>query len=164
MKESWHFAPALIACIALVGPESASATDAAPSNAVPPTASLDGTVTLSGKVVAAGVGYNWGHGILKYQGQELPFCIRGLSVGDVGAVELKAEGSVFNLKSIGDFAGKYFQVSTGVTIARGATTALLKNKHGVMMQLELQEVGVRFNIAASGMNVLLGTQHGCSAT
>jgi hypothetical protein len=151
--------------LALAGAAPSSFADnAGPANSPPPTATLDGTIALSGKVIAAGIGYNWGRGTLKYQGRELPFCIRGLSVGDVGAVELKAEGSVFNLKSLDDFAGQYFQVSTGATIARGATTALLKNKRGVMMQLELQELGVRFNIAASGMRVMLGSQNGCTAT
>ncbi|HVW71111.1 MAG TPA: hypothetical protein VHB68_19175 [Steroidobacteraceae bacterium] len=163
MKNPWRVLPVLAALAAAWTANSFGADVERPA-AVPPTASLDGTITLSGKVIAAGVGYNWGRGTLKYQGQEVPFCIRGLSVGDVGAVELKAQGSVFNLKTLDDFSGKYFQVSTGATIARGATTALLKNKHGVMMQLELEELGVRFNIAASGMNVILGNQRGCTAS
>jgi hypothetical protein len=57
--------------------------------AVPP-ATLDATVKLSGGVVAAGVGYKWGRGTLSYQGQQLKFCIRGLSVGDVGIANLSA--------------------------------------------------------------------------
>ena len=36
-----------------------------------PPATLDATVKLSGGVLAAGIGYKWGHGTLNYQGQDL---------------------------------------------------------------------------------------------
>jgi hypothetical protein len=58
-------------------------------------------------------------GTLNYQGQQFEFCIRGLSIGDVGAARLAAEGAVFNLKSLDDFSGKYFALSGGFALARG---------------------------------------------
>jgi len=126
-----------------------------------PPATLDATVKLSGGVVAAGVGYKWGRGTLSYQGQQLKFCIRGLSVGDVGIANLSAQGAVFNLKSPDDFSGKYFAMSTGVAIAVGESAAILKNQRGVMMELELREVGVRFNIAATGLKIVMANSPGC---
>ena len=114
--------------------------------------------------MAAGVGYKWGHGILTYQGQDYRFCLHGLSIGDVGAVTMDAQGTVYNLKSAQDFAGKYFALSTGFAIARGESADILKNQHGVMMQLQMLETGLRFNIAASGLKVVMAGQPGCKAT
>jgi hypothetical protein len=85
----------------------------------------------------------------------------GLSVGDVGVAKLTAQGAVFNLKSPEDFSGKYFAVSTGVAIAVGESAAILKNERGVMMELELREVGVRFNIAATGLKIVMANSPGC---
>jgi hypothetical protein len=126
-----------------------------------PPATLDATVKLSGGMLAAGIGYKWGHGTLNYHGQDFKFCIHGLSVGDVGAANLTAQGAVFNLKSVEDFSGKYFALSGGFAIVRGESAAILKNKHGVMMELELQEIGVRFNIAATGLKIIMANSPGC---
>jgi hypothetical protein len=35
----------------------------------------DATLTLSGGLVGAGIGYSWGHGTLSYHGQEVAFCV-----------------------------------------------------------------------------------------
>jgi hypothetical protein len=126
-----------------------------------PPATLDATVKLSGGVLAAGIGYKWGHGTLNYQGQDFKFCIHGLSVGDVGVANLAAQGAVFNLKLLEDFSGEYFALSTGVAIGRGESAAILKNKRGVMMELELKEIGVRFNIAATGLKIIMANNPGC---
>jgi hypothetical protein len=117
---------------------------------------------MSGGLIAVGVGYGWGHGTLSYQGTEQTFCVRGLSLGDVAAASLKAEGLVFNLNSLNDFSGRYFAMSTGVALARGESAALLKNERGVTMQLESKVRGLRFNFAASGLRITLAGQQGCS--
>ena len=93
--------------------------------------------------------------------RSLKFCIHGLSVGDVGVANLSAQGAVYNLKSPDDFAGKYFAMSTGVAIAVGESAAILKNDRGVMMELELREVGIRFNIAATGLRIVMADSPGC---
>jgi hypothetical protein len=156
-----YFLMATLLCGAATVP--CAADDAHPTQATTPPATLDGMVKLSGGVMAAGVGYKWGHGTLFYQGQEYKFCIRGLSIGDVGAVHVDAQGAVYNLKSLDDFAGKYFALSGGFAIARGESGAILKNKQGVMMELEMLETGVRFNIAASGLKVTMANVPGCKA-
>ena len=121
----------------------------------------DATVSMTGRLVAVGVGYGWGHGTLNYQGQGFTFCLRGLDVGDVGAVTINAQGVVFNLKSLKDFPGKYVAISTGAALIKGESGALLKNEHGVTMQLEAKEKGLRMNIAASGVRISLSGHHGC---
>jgi hypothetical protein len=152
--------PLLIALLA-ASVAAASAADAAQESPGPPPATLDATVKLSGGVLAAGVGYEWGHGTLLYQGQKLKFCIHGLSVGNAGVVSVDAQGNVYNLKSPDDFAGKYFALSGGFAIARGESAAILKNKRGVMMELETLETGLQFNISAMGLKIVMAGQRGC---
>ena len=107
----------------LVGIASCASTPTAPTGKPdqpsPPAEKPAGTVTLTGGLVAVGVGYKWGRGTLSYQGNTLDFCIRGLSIGEVGAASMDARGNVYNLQSAGDFSGKYFAISGGFTIARG---------------------------------------------
>ncbi len=145
----------------IAGVTCASATEPATGDAPPVT--VDGSVTLSGGTVAAGVGYKWGHGTLSYKGQDIAFCVRGLSLGDVGAARLTASGPVYNLKSPDDFFGKYFAVSVGVALVRGESATILKNNHGVMMELELREVGVRINMATTGVKIVSASDPQCKA-
>src|ERR1700733_15305741 len=50
----------------------------------------DATLTLSGGLVGAGIGYSWGHGTLSYHGQEVAFCVHGFALGEVGAANVTA--------------------------------------------------------------------------
>jgi hypothetical protein len=43
-----------------------------------------GAVSVETTSVAAGIGYQWGEGILTYEGKEYKFKVKGLSVIDVG--------------------------------------------------------------------------------
>jgi len=154
--------PLLVALLATASAGPCAADDTSvPSS--PPPATLDATVKLTGGIVAAGVGYKWGHGTLTYQGQQFRFCVRGLSVGDVGAASLDARGNVYNLKAPEDFVGKYFALSGGFAIGRGGSAAILKNQRGVMVQLAMLENGLRFDIAATGLKIILAGQPGCKA-
>jgi hypothetical protein len=156
---------ALIQVLLLIGTVSCASSPPTPPgkpdhrDATP--ATLSGTVKLSGGLVAVGVGYRWGHGTLSYQGNSLDFCIHGLSVGDVGAASLNARGNVYNLDSAEDFAGKYFAISGGFTIARGESLTLLKNQRGVMLELESLDTGLRFDMAAAGVRIVMAGGHGC---
>ena len=42
------------------------------------------TLRLSGKSLAAGVGFSWGKGTLTYKGKDYPVSVRGLSLVKVG--------------------------------------------------------------------------------
>ena len=61
----------------------------------------DATVRMTGKSIAAGVGFSWGSGVLTYEGKEYPFSITGLSAGDIGITSVEVSGNVFNLKKPG---------------------------------------------------------------
>jgi hypothetical protein len=130
------------------------------ASAAPPVAEgsiPSGYVWLSGGVVAVGIGYSWGHGTLynSKDQKEYKFKISGVSVADVGAAGLTAEGEVYNLTSPADLGGNYSAVTAGVTIIEGGSIAYLKNDKGVVIKLHSQTGGVRFNLSANGMRVTL---------
>ncbi len=144
----------LMAAALLMTPLHARSADAA---------SADATLTLKGGVVSAGIGYEWGHGIMTYLGKEYPFCIRGLAVGEVGAADIDAQGVIFHMSSLDEFAGKYSAVSMGAALIKGESSAMLRNRHGVTIQLDSRVTGLRFNISASGVKITLAGTAGCPA-
>ena len=131
------------------------------AEAAPPVAEgaiPSGYVWLSGGTVAAGIGYSWGHGTLynSKDQKQYKFKISGVSVADVGAAGLNAEGEVYNLASPADLSGNYTAVTAGVTIIEGGSLAYLKNdKTGVVIKLHSQTGGLRFNLSANGMHITL---------
>ncbi len=131
------------------------------SEAAPPVAEgaiPSGYVWLSGGTVAAGIGYSWGHGTLynSKDQKQYKFKISGVSVADVGAAGLNAEGEVYNLASPADLGGNYTAFTAGVTIIEGGSLAYLKNeKNGVVIKLHSQTGGLRFNLSANGMHITL---------
>jgi hypothetical protein len=118
-------------------------------------ASPVGVVTLKGGSVAAGIGYTWGHGELKYRDASHEFSISGVSIVDVGATSYTAAGNVYNLKDLSDFAGNYFAADAGITVAGGGTAVYLKNEHGVVIKLVSTDVGLKFNLSANGVHIAL---------
>jgi len=114
-----------------------------------------GTVKISGKSVAAGVGFSWGKGTLTYHGKQHAFSIDGLSVGDVGISSATATGSVYHLENLEDFNGQYTAVSTGAAVAGGGGVATMKNASGVTMTLKATSRGLKFKIGADGVKVKL---------
>jgi hypothetical protein len=134
------------------------------SEAAPPVAEgaiPSGYVWLSGGTVAAGIGYSWGHGTLynSKDQKQYKFKISGVSVADVGAAGLNAEGEVYNLASPADLGGNYTAFTAGVTIVEGGSLAYLKNdKNGVVIKLHSQTGGLRFNLSANGMHITLQQQ------
>jgi hypothetical protein len=114
-------------------------------------------VWLSGGSVAVGIGYSWGHGTLYNSNdqKEYKFKLSGVSVADVGAAGITAEGEVYNLKTPADLGGDYTAVTAGVTIIEGGSVAYLKNDKGVVIKLHSQTGGLRFNLSANGMHITL---------
>ena len=114
----------------------------------------DGTVTLSGGSIAAGIGLVWGDGELVFRGQQHGFGVHGLSVLDVGAAGFTATGAVYNLHRLGDFAGNYVAVTTGITVA-GGSVVYLRDQNGVVVQLDSTTQGLRLNLSGEGAGVAL---------
>ena len=115
----------------------------------------DATVKMTGKSLAAGVGYSWGSGVLTYQGKDYPFSITGLSAGDIGVSSAELSGSVYNLKNLADFDGNYTGVSAGATVAGGGGGTTMKNQNGVVMNVVSTTRGLTFKLGVDGMKVQL---------
>src|SRR5258708_3734662 len=114
-------------------------------------------VWLSGGSVAIGIGYSWGHGTLynSKDQKQYKFKLSGVSVADVGAAGITAEGEVYNLTSPQDLSGNYSAVTAGLTIIEGGSVAYLKNEKGVVIKLHSQTGGLRFNLSANRIRVTL---------
>jgi hypothetical protein len=133
----------------------AYADDSESSAPVTADARPDGTLSLKGGSVAAGIGYTWGHGDLEFHQGSHRFSIKGVSIVDVGAANFSASGQVYNLKRLADFSGNYVAAGAGITIAGGGTALYLKNEHGVIVKLVATDVGLKFTLSADGVHVSL---------
>ena len=144
------FVSAALAAVLIAGGLAAPSAPRAQEASAP---AADATLSLSGHAVAAGVGFSWGSGHLDYMGKAHAVKISGLSVLDVGAANISATGSVYNLKALKDFNGTYLAFSAGATVAGGGGLAYLKNQNGVVIKLNSTSAGLRFNLSANGVTL-----------
>lgn len=112
-----------------------------------------GEITIEAKSVAAGVGFNWGVGTLKFKGKEYKFKVKGLSAGAVGFSKISAYGDVYNLKEASDLAGTYASVSSGLALARGVEGLVMRNNKGTLIVLRAQQQGVKLSMAVDGFSI-----------
>jgi hypothetical protein len=122
----------------------------------------DATITISGGVIAFGIGYEWAHGVLTYHGQRFPFRVQGVSVMDIGAGAISGTGEVFNLKDLPDFAGHYAGSAFGSAISRGSSLGLVKNESGVTIRARSTVSGVRLNFSGNGIRIRFTVPLNCS--
>ena len=114
-----------------------------------------GTIEISSKTIAIGIGVSWGHGTLKFEGKEYKFKVNGLSVIDLGIASVSAAGEVYNLKSVSDFAGTYSGGEAAAALAGGAGTATLKNQNDVKLKIKSKKQGVQLKLAPEGLKIKL---------
>jgi len=115
----------------------------------------EGTVTFTGGAVAAGIGFQWGSGVLYFRGQQYPFRARGLSVADVGISRISASGRVRNLNNVGDFSGNFVSATAGATVGGGGSVGVLRNQNGVTIDGIATSQGARLTFAPGGVNLQL---------
>ncbi len=114
-----------------------------------------GTVTMESTSIAIGIGVQWGDGILKFQGKEYKFSIKGLSVVDLGVSSISAKGKVYNLKKLSDFAGTYTAGEAGIAVGAGVGASSMRNQNGVDMTLTSTKAGIKFKLAPEGLKIEL---------
>jgi hypothetical protein len=112
-----------------------------------------GEITIEAMQMAAGVGYSWGDGVMKFQGKEYRFTVQGLNVAAVGISKINAVGDVYNLKTAADLAGNYVAVSAGLSLAKGAAGLSMRNDKGVVINLRSAQQGVQLNLGVDGFNL-----------
>jgi hypothetical protein len=114
-----------------------------------------GTVKITSKAIAIGVGVTWGDGTLTYEGKTATFSVSGLSVVDLGITDITTSGEVFNLKKLSDFSGNYAAGEAGAAIGGGPTDTIMKNENGVVIRLHGTQKGARLTLAAAGVTLKL---------
>ena len=115
----------------------------------------DGTVDLTERSVAAGVGYTWGGGTLHYGGKSHPLTVKGVSVIDIGISKFTARGEVYRLKQLTDINGIYRALAASATVGGGAGVATLENDKGVQIKLKSSNAGLQFKLAPEGVSIKL---------
>ena len=115
----------------------------------------DATIRLSGKAVAAGIGFSWGKGTLTYKGKDYPISVNGLSLGKVGMTGVTASGEVYHLKDLKDFDGNYTGVGAGMTLAGGHSAVTVKNQNGVRVRLIATSRGADVTVGKGGVEMKL---------
>jgi hypothetical protein len=121
----------------------------------------DGTVKITSRSVAPGVGLSWGDGVLIYQGREHPFTFKASGLFrdiDVEMTAAELSGQVFNLKNPDDFSGNYQKVESDSSANGGGTRATMKNGNGVIVNLMSTIEGRKFIVGRDGMTVELKKQ------
>ena len=114
-----------------------------------------GTVKLTSKSVAVGIGITWGDGTLTFGGKSYPFSVEGLSVVDLGISEVKTTGEVFDLKNLADFNGTYASAEIGAAVIKGENDVVMKNEKGVILRLHGTQKGARLTLGPGGVKIKL---------
>jgi hypothetical protein len=122
-------------------------------NAQAPRAS--GTISISTTSIAVGIGANWGEGTLTTQGKHYRFTVQGLEVGAVGVSKVQATGKVYHLGKVADFEGTYAAAEGGATVGAGAGVLTMRNQHGVVIDLQSAQHGVKLTAGVGGITMAL---------
>ncbi len=112
-----------------------------------------GEVTIEAKQVAAGVGWTWGAGTLKFKGKTYHFDIKGLNVAAVGISKIKAKGDVYNLTAPTDLAGTYLTAGAGAAVIKGKAGLVMRNDKGVVINLLSDQTGVQLSLGSDGLKI-----------
>lgn len=118
----------------------------------------DGTLKITHRSVAEGIGLTWGEGILTYRGKDHPFSFHAsgrLRDVDVKMTAAELSGQVFNLKSLEDFNGNYKTSDGEKSPSGGGTRATVRNQKGVVVNLSSNVEGRKFSIMREGIDIEL---------
>jgi hypothetical protein len=118
----------------------------------------DGTVKITSRMVAPGIGLSWGEGVLTYKGRDYPFTFQASGLfrdvdTKIAAAELS--GQVFDLKKPEDFGGDYQKVEAQTSESGSASRATMKNQNDVVVNLVSAIEERKFNLAREGMKIEL---------
>lgn len=114
-----------------------------------------GRITFSAHSADIGVGYTWGEGKLRYGHHTYRFKISGGNIAAVGYSDIKAEGTVYDLKHLHDFDGVYVSLTGEATLEKGLSGAILRNTHGVRIKIDAITSGARLAAGGQGLTFTL---------
>jgi len=118
----------------------------------------DGTVKITTRSVAPGVGLSWGEGVLTYKDEDYPFTFEAKGLFrdvDPGITAAELSGQVFNLKGVAAFNGTYHKVEADTSDVVGGSRAAMKNVNGVVVNLMSTVDGRKFILGRDGLTIKL---------
>lgn len=115
----------------------------------------DATISFETGSVAAGIGFSWGGGTLRYKGKKYALKVSGMSVGKVGITKASAIGTVYNLNKLEDIEGNYVGMGAGAVVGGGAGGTKLKNQNGVVLEVGAVSQGLSVAIGGGGVDISL---------
>jgi hypothetical protein len=114
-----------------------------------------GEITIEAKQVAAGIGWTWGGGTLKFKGENYKFDIKGLNVAAVGLSKISAKGEAYNLKDASDLVGTYVTASAGLAVIKGKAGLVMRNEKGVVINLIADQKGAQLSLGTDGLKITM---------
>lgn len=114
-----------------------------------------GTITIDEAQFGFLIGGSTGGGVLRFHGHSYPFKVGGVSIGDIGGSKVKGYGTVYNLKSLDDFAGTFSKLDASATLGKGSGALKLKNEHDVVLELDTTSKGLQLSAGAGGVRITL---------
>ena len=114
-----------------------------------------GTIKLTSKSVAVGIGVTWGDGTLTFGGKPYAFSVEGLSVVDLGVSDVTTSGEVFYLKNAADLSVTYAAAEIGAAVVKGENDTIMKNDKGVVIRLHGTQKGARLTLGPGGVKIKL---------
>ena len=112
-----------------------------------------GSVTIKAITVKVGLGVSWGEGILTFQNENHPFKVSGLSLVGVGGSSVDAEGTVFNLEKLEDFAGAWAEVSGAAVLGKQSAGGITMRNGDVYMTLSGKRKGAQLSAGGGGLTI-----------
>ncbi len=118
----------------------------------------DATIEFKATSVNVGFGGVSGEGTLTWQGNKIPFTIKGLNFGRVGVSSLEAKGEVYNLKNVEDFNERFSARAAGATVGIGGGVATMTNPKGVEISASATSKGIDLGLALSDPHFTLDAE------
>ena len=116
---------------------------------------VSGTLTLRAQGAAAGIGYTWGDGTLRYGSRSYRFSVNGINVADIGYSKVSGRGRVYNLHRLQDFSGTYAAATGQATVGSGIGGQVLRNANGVEIRIDQTTRGARLEGSVDGIKLAL---------
>ena len=127
---------------------------AAPAAAEKPLAPV-GQITFEATSLGVGATMSWGKGWLTFKGKSYPILVQGLGVVGLGLSQVKAKGTVYNLKKPSDIIGDYAEAGAGIALVGGVKGFLAKSQKGVVLDLAAEQTGVSFNLGGGAFTITM---------
>jgi hypothetical protein len=119
--------------------------------------STEQTGSIHLHLVTAGfiAGTGSGTGTLSYQGREYPLKVADVSLGTIGVSGLELAGTVYNLRTVADIAGRYTSAGVELAIGAGVEMGRYGNANGVVLELAGLQLGLALGVGTAEMTITL---------